>query len=246
MSDDGLERLASQGRRLIAEDHAREERGGPLPMPGVERARGRRIQNSLSSFSRWVWLVASILVGACAVLAVASVVPPSAGGDREARSVLALVAAVGPAVLLYLLRPFVGGRAVAREEARVRGLPFKVHGYLDALGGATTEGVAAITIRFTDAVTTESPNASFRTPGARRSSGASIQDGTLDALFRSAGGRVERGGERGSKRIVYTATFETSTSHNAHLATWLRRAMRVLELLHAEHPIDDVRVDGFA
>jgi hypothetical protein len=242
MATDPREQRATKGRKWIAEDRAEEVQLVAIPEMDHEKSRVWMC-DSLSAFSRWVWWMAGALVGTGLLLALLRLVPASAGENR-ARSGLALLVAVAPAIVLYLLRPFFGARAVARENARVRGLPFAVHGYFDAIGSRTTEGEVLLTICFRGSETTESPNASFREP-ARRSSATAIDDGTLDALFRTVFAKLDAGGPPGTKRIVYSAHFETTESHNAHLAKWLRRAMRVLARVHHEHPISSVRVDGF-
>jgi len=118
----------------------------------------------------------------------------------------------------------------------------------EAIGSTVFEGQVGVVFRFArgDAETVAVEDASYRTAGAHKSTGAWPDRDTIDALARTIGAKLVSATSAGNHRIMCEAdSRDARGSTNAHLAKWLRRAMRVLVVLHAQHPIESVRVEGF-
>jgi hypothetical protein len=222
MGNDPLEKLAAKGRRLKAEEREAKKRARSESATAATREARQQLRASVSWFVNWGWWVAGALVGAAWML-LAQYLP-------ETFSLAASLAGAGIPVLLFrMLRPWIGELSIAREEARVRALPFPVVGYFEALASARTEGRASLTIRFapSDAV-------------------GSSENERLADVFRAIGAKLGESAKPGERRVYYEVDFgESSALTNAHLAAWLRRAIRVLELVHPTRPIAEVSVAGF-
>jgi hypothetical protein len=243
MTDDPLRRLAKRGRSLLDEDRAADANTSSAATDEAAIKRERQLRWSISSFCRWGWWVGGFAIGAVLAVGLFKVLPASwssadDGGDLA--TTLTLLACAIPPLLFYLLRPTIGARAIARERSWLAGLPFQLPGYFDAIGSSTTEGTAALTIQFETAQPATTPDTPFRSPGAVAPESTAPTDDLLRAVFRTIGAQVD-----GSK-ITYEVNFgETSVLSNAHLVRWLHQAIDVLLALHAQHPIDNVKIDGF-
>jgi hypothetical protein len=216
MGDDPLEKLAAKGRRLkVASERARSENA----TADAREARAQ-LRASVSWFVNWGWWLASALVSVASLALALQFVP------EDFAWLVGIGGAVIPVLLLRMLRPWIGELSIAREEARVRALPFRVVGYFEALASATTEGTASLTIRFAPA--------------------DAVGDESLADVFRAIGAKLGETRNPNERRVYYEVDFgESSALTNAHLARWLRRATGVLELVHAKRPIAEVSVAGF-
>jgi hypothetical protein len=258
MSDDPLQQLVQEGRDLNERDRAHHEDAAVSNERDANSETLWRLRRSVSSFARWSWWLIGGASGVAVALLVGQLVlelhtrPAPRALAREDESDVAglfvMLAGAVPFFAVYLLRPRVGDHAIAREEAWARSFPFRIHGYPQVLGHSTTEGTAGLVLRFASATkTVDNPAASFRTPGARVATLAAPDDETLSAVFRTIGAKLSTSTRQdGTKRITYEVSFgDTSVFNNAHLAEWIHRASNVLMTLHARHPIEEVRVEGF-
>jgi hypothetical protein len=228
--DDPIERLAREGRALESEETAATQRRRSAEGRTKARETRRLIENSVSRYGRWGWIVLAIVLGMVASTAVVALAPASwhhPGSDGDPATGLAAIAALLPAALLAALRPWFGRRAVARERSWAAGLPFRLVGYPDELGGRM-EGTARLTIRFAPGVT-DAPD-----------------DDTLGAVFRTINGRLAKNPGGAGRQIEYeVGGGDSSYSTSAHLAAFVHRAVAILLALHAKHAIEEVRLRGF-
>lgn len=248
---DPLRDLVERGRALSERDRDEAARAARATETTETYNARRQLRASLSGYVRWGYIVLGIVTGVALTVSLHLQIAPSTNDDEsELPRMLATLAGFSPIILLALLRPFFGARAVAREEEYLRARPFGVVGYLEALGGTRTEGTATLAITFAPAETEhhliDVPTADFRSAAARRITHATTppNEETIRLAFRTIGGEL-RSSFVNEMRIVYTTSFESSVFTNAHLADWLRRAFDILEVIHVNHPIDKVRVDGF-
>ncbi|HEY0882424.1 MAG TPA: hypothetical protein VGD87_12870, partial [Archangium sp.] len=126
---DELERLAAEGRARKAHEDARAREA--LETEARERRRASRdvLHGSVSSYARWGWFVAGIPCGALLAFACVAAFPATAFVDREGEAggvggLVSLLAFFVGFVVTRALRGFFGARAVERERAWARALPF--------------------------------------------------------------------------------------------------------------------------
>jgi hypothetical protein len=230
MADDPLETLRDEGRRRVESDRVAAARAREARQVGVDRETQQRLRDSVSPFARWIWwvwggIVAFGIFGGVA-MALAGERFPASGGD--AWLVMTLAVAGLPLLVAHRLRGPVGARDVAREEAWVRGLPFRMEGYFEALRSIATEGTATLTVVF-----------------EQHESGGP-DDETFEALLYAVGWKATEPRGTRTKVVTRVADFgEGSAATNAHLAAWVHEAVGVLAMLHERHPIEVVEVAGF-
>ena len=251
-----LERLADRGRRLAA----REEAPSATPPVDAEAEEARkRLRASVSRYVRWGWVVLGALGWVLVVLAVGAVAPESwhEGGD-EGSPAIGIGGLVGllAAFAAWRLRPTMGERAIAREEAWVRARPFLLTGHLDVLARRETEGAFRLVFELDTPRALADAAATFRSPATRSTPPS---EALLADVFRTVGAQVRSDsvadfstGSAGSAadfwEVEYVWDFrdsEHSVLNNAHVHTWMHQVVAVLETLHTRHPVRSVSVLGF-
>ncbi len=228
MSDD-LEDLARRGKQLREEDAQRRARESESSQSIAASEAEARVRSSISRFGRYGWWLAGVPLGFVVGALVAPHMPDSWRSDDsegDLATFVTLVLAAVPMAVLFGFRRRVAELAVARERAWVRGLPFELSRYPEALGNSTTEGTFTLELHFA---------ADSMPPDAE----------TLAAAFRTAGAKHSI--DRGVHRMQTSFDFgDTSVSTNAHVRAWLRRrAIPCLEAVHGRHRLTRVEVVGF-
>lgn len=222
---DELERLARRGRSLGEADRAEADDAKASEGRDAARAAVKVRHASVSSYVSWGWILAGLAVGVSLAFAVRPMLPlawTSTGDDSDPATFVMMAVGAAPFVLFWLLRPTFGRAAVAREEARVRALPFPLTGYLEALGRDPSDTTVTLEIEFVDEPAPEALVADvFRTIGAEA---------------------VKRDGPR--RRVARGWSFEGSISNNTFIARWVRRSFPILVALHGRHPIASVHVSA--
>ena len=253
---DELERLANRGRQLAAREQA------PPAQPPIdaeaEEAR-RRLRGAVSRYVRWGWFVLGALGWVLAVFAVGAVAPESwhEGGDEGNPALgVGMLAGVFAAIGAWRLRPMMGERAIAREEAWVRARPFLLTGHLDVLARRETEGAFRLVFELGTPRAPADAAATFRSPATRS---APPSEALLADVFRTVGAQIRSGsvadistGSAGSAADIWEVEHiwdfgdsEHSLLTNAHVHAWMHQVVAVLETLHARHPVRSVSVLGF-
>lgn len=244
MSDsDELDRLAERGRRLTA----RETASARSPIDTEAEEARRRLRASVSHYVRWRWGALGTLGWVLAALAVGAVAPESWHQDGDeggpALGVGMLVGAL-VATAAWRLRPSIGERAIAHEEAWVHARPFLLTGYLEALASSSTEGCFRLVLELDAPRTPTDAAATFRSPAARSTP---PDEALLADVFRTVGAKVRPDSVPGFWEVEHVWDFgDTSVLTNAHVHAWMHRVVAVLETLHTRHPVRSVSVLGFA
>lgn len=224
MSSDELEKLAAEGRAKKAMAAAR-ERGAK-----DEEARARRqeyedvLLSSLSAYTRWGWVVAALPLGAALAFLTAKLLPASAfpTSDEEADWGVPLTMFVfflAFAITRPLRRVF-GRRAVAREQAWLASLPFKLDNYLQTLEGRASDGELTLTLNYEDS-----------TPKDLE---------FVSDVFRASGAKVAQNDRE--HRVSTRWDWESSASTNHHVVEWIHQVMPTVIALHAKWRLKRVDV----
>lgn len=235
MSDE-LERLAERGRRIAKKEREQQARSAEQSAGAAGSEIARRVRASVSSYARWGFWVLGVLLAFPVFVLLPPFLPPSwtipDASDGDPATLATLLAACVPGLALFALRPWIGDRAVARERAWARALPFALDGYPDALGSSTTEGTFTLRLVFADE--------DFAQDGERSPDRELLAD-----AFRAVGGRLDVE-QNGALRMQTSFDFgESSVLTNAHVRAWVRRAIPCLLAIHARHPLERVEVVGF-
>lgn len=245
MSDPNeLERLADRGRRLAA----REEAPSATPPVDAEAEEARkRLRASVSRYVRWGWVVLGALGWVLVVLAVGAVAPDSwHEGSDEGSPAIGVGGLVGllVAVAAWRLRPTMGERAIAHEDAWVRARPFLLTGHLEVLARGETEGAFRLVFELDTPRTPADAAATFRSPAPRSTPPS---EALLADVFRTVGAKVRSDSDFWEVEYVWDfRDSEHSVLTNAHVHAWMHQVVAVLETLHARHPVRSVSVLGFA
>jgi hypothetical protein len=253
---DELERIADRGRRLADREQASST---PPPIDAEAEEARRRLRGSVSRYVRWGWFALGALGWVLAVFVVGAVAPESwhEGGDEGSPALgVGMFAGVFAAVGAWRLRPTMGERAIAHEEAWVRARPFLLTGHLDVLTRRETEGAFRLVFELDTPRAPADAAATFRSPATRS---APPSEALLADVFRTVGAKVRSGsvaafptGSAGSAADFWEVECvwdfgdsEHSVQTNAHVHAWMHQVVAVLETLHARHPVRSVSVLGF-
>jgi hypothetical protein len=225
MSSDELEKLAAEGRAKQAMAAAR-ERAGKEEEAQERREEYRKVLfGSVSAYARWGWFVAAIPLGGVLSLITAALLPDVAFNDPEYEEggwgvlVTMTVFFLG-FVITRPLRSVVGQRAVAKEEAWVAALPFKLTNYFQTLEGRASDGALTLTITWEDS---KPKDLEF-----------------ISDVFRASGAKVKQE----DRAHVVSTSWETEASleTNHHVVEWIHGVMPTLFALHAKWRLKQVDV----
>lgn len=251
MSDgDELERLADRGRQLAAKQEDVISTQAPVDAEADEAR--RRLRASVSRFVRWGWLVLGALGCVLAVFVVGAVAPESwheRGDEGSPAFAVGMFVGVFAVIAAWRLRPTMGERAIAHEEAWVRARPFLLTGHLDSLAHWSTEGGFRLVFELDTppAPTDADAAATFRSPATRSTPPS---EALLADVFRTVGARVRSDSVPGFWEVERVWDFRDGEHGgpltNAHVHAWMHQVVAVLETLHARHPVRSVSVLGFA